>query len=337
MILAGDVGGTKCNLAVYSFSGKAPEPCFEKSYPSEDFSGLAAVGTAFLEEFSDVFPPENNKIEAACFGIAGPVVNQEVDTTNLPWTISADEIQKSLGISRVLLINDLEATGHGVLNLDESEFLTLNQGNPDPSGQAALIAAGTGLGEGFFARWEGKLHPLPSEGGHSSFSPCSLLEIELLEYLLDRYDHVSTERVLSGPGLHSIYCFLRDSGRGKEPSVLAGELARAEDPSALISARALEGSHPIAVMALETFVTIYGSAAANLALKIKSTSGVYVGGGIAPKILPFMENGLFMKAFLAKGRMRKLLESMPVRVALNPKAALLGSACCGAGMLKGQD
>lgn len=334
MILAGDVGGTKCNLAVYSFSGNKPESCFENSYPSEDFPGLEGVISSFVEEFEKVFPHKSRAIRAACIGIAGPVVSQKVDTTNLPWVISAEGLREVLGIRHVLLINDLEATGYGVLNLDDSEFLTLNQGQPDNSGQAALIAAGTGLGETIFVRRDGQLYPLPSEGGHSSFSPCSRLEMDLLEYLLDRYDHVSTERVLSGPGLYNIYRFLRDTGIEKEPSGLGESLAGAGDPSAFISGKALEGEFPIAVRALELFVSVYGSEAANLALKANSTSGVYIGGGIAPKILPFLVKELFIKAFLAKGRMRGFLESMPVRVALNPKAALLGAACCGERLLQ---
>ena len=329
MILAGDVGGTKCNLALYSFSSKNPEPCFENSYPSEDFSGLEGIISSFLEDFAEVFPHENRAIKAACIGIAGPVVNQRVNTTNLPWIITADGVREALAINEVLLINDLEATGYGVLNLDESKFVSLNQGVRDDSGQAALIAAGTGLGEAIFARRDNQLYPLASEGGHSSFSPCNRLEIDLLEYLLDRYDHVSTERVLSGPGLYNIYQFLRDTGIETEPADLADSLEHAEDPSAHISAKALEGAPPIAVRTLEIFTSIYGSEAANLALKATSTAGVYVGGGIAPKILPFLRKDLFMRAFLAKGRMRRLLESMPVRVALDPKAALLGAACCG--------
>lgn len=329
MILAGDVGGTKCNLAIYSFSGEKPESRFENSYPSEDFTGLEGVISSFLAESAEVFPHRNRDIRAACIGIAGPIVNQKVDTTNLPWVIKADGLRDVLGINKVLLINDLEATGYGVLNLDESQFLNLNPGNPDSSGNAALIAAGTGLGEAIFARRDGQLYPLPSEGGHSSFSPCSRLEIDLLEYLLDRYDHVSTERILSGPGLHNIYQFLRDTGIELEPDELADSLEGAEDPSAQISSKALKGGPPIAVRALEIFTLIYGSEAANLALKAMSTAGVFVGGGIAPKILPFLKKDLFMRAFLAKGRMRKLLKSMPVKVALDPKAALLGAACCG--------
>ena len=336
MILAGDIGGTKCNLALFSFSGESPEICFEKSYACAGFSGLEEIIVAFLEAFSKISRDNCGDINAACFGIAGPIVNQKVDTTNLPWVITAEGLCEVLGIRKVLLINDLVATGYGVLNLREAQFVTLNPGSPDPAGQAALIAAGTGLGEAIFARFDQELIPLPSEGGHSSFSPCSGIEIELLEYMLDRFDHVSFERILSGPGLHNIYSFLRDTGTEKEPSEIADSLASATDPSAFISGKALEGKLPIAVRAMEIFVSVYGSEAANLALKAKSTGGVYVGGGIAPKILPFLEKDIFMKAFLAKGRMRALLESMPVRVALEPKAALLGAACCGE-KLKNQD
>lgn len=330
MILAGDVGGTKCNLAFYSFNEGIPEVCLEKSYPSGDYPGLEAVCAAFLEDSSRLLENSEPRVKAACFGIAGPVVDQHVSTTNLPWDISAPSLSRTLEIKRVSLINDLEATGYGVLNLDEANFLTLNQGKPDPGGQAALIAAGTGLGEGFFAPCKGELVPFPSEGGHSSFSPCSRLEIALLEYLMDKYGHVSSERVLSGPGLLNIYSFLRDTKSAREPHSLAEDLEEADDPSALISSRALKGSPEIAVQALETFTAIYGSAAANLALKVKATGGVFVGGGIAPKIVPFMEKGTFMESFLSKGRMRRLLEEMPVRIVLDPKAALLGAACYGA-------
>jgi len=329
MILAGDVGGTKCNLAFYSFTNGIPEVCFEKSYPSEDFSGLEAVSAAFLSDSRDLFSSTGPSIEAACFGIAGPVVNQKVSTTNLPWEISASSLSEALEIGRVFLLNDLEATGYGVLSLGDEQFLTLNPGKTDPGGQAALIAAGTGLGEGFFVSFSGRTLPFPSEGGHSSFSPCSSLEVSLLEYLEKKYGHVSSERVLSGPGLLNIYNFLRDTKRAEEPPVFADDLAKAVDPSAYISSRAMENSPEIAVKALDIFTAVYGSAAANLALKVKATAGVYVGGGIAPKIIPFMKKGLFMESFLAKGRMRGLLEDMPVKVVLEPKAALLGAACYG--------
>ena len=328
MILAGDVGGTKCNLAVYSFSDQTPEAGFAKSYPSADFAGLEAVAAAFLGELGAARP----KIRAACFGIAGPVVDERVDTTNLPWSIAAADLRRVLQTENVFLINDLEATGYGVLNLPPAKFVILNQGRSDPGGQAALIAAGTGLGESVFGRCNGRLYPLASEGGHSSFAPCGRLEIELLAYLLEQYGHVSTERVLSGPGLYNIYRFLRDTGREEEPAGLAGKLAGAEDPSALVSALALEGGPPITIQALETFVRIYGSEAANLALKAKASAGVFIGGGIAPKILPFLKREIFMQAFLAKGRMERLLRSIPVKVALDPKAALLGAACYGQSM-----
>jgi glucokinase len=230
-----------------------------------------------------------------------------------------------LGIRTVELINDLEANAYGIVLLEPRDFVVLNEGVPDASGTAALISAGTGLGEAGL-HWEGNHYqPFPSEGGHADFAPRNELEVDLLLFLLNQYEHVSYERVLSGSGLYNIYKFLRDTGRGDEPVWLADQM-RLEDPSAVISRAALEGSCELCVHALDEFISFYGAEAGNLALKFMATGGVFVGGGIAPKIIQKLRGSGFMEAFVAKGRMKQLLESIPVRVILNDKTALVGAA-----------
>ncbi|MFO1350491.1 MAG: glucokinase [Gammaproteobacteria bacterium] len=264
-------------------------------------------------------------IAGACFAISGPVKDGRGKPSNLPWWVDAHQLARQLDVAMVGLINDLEANAWGVAALEDQDFLTLNQGDPNARGNAAIIAAGTGLGEaGFY--WDGKDYlPFACEGGHADFAPNNELEVELFRYLLTKFEHVSYERVLSGPGLYNLYQFLRDSGRGEEPAWLA-EKMRAGDPSAAIAQAALEGSCALSVQALDWFVALYGAEAGNLALKIMSTGGMYVGGGIAPKIIAKLKTPLFMQAFVAKGRLRPVMEAMPVRVILNDKTALLGTA-----------
>jgi glucokinase len=314
MILAGDIGGTKVNLGLYELNGRQVKLLREGTRPSKAYARLQDLVKEFLTEMN------HPVIERACFGIAGPVRNGRVRVTNLPWQIEAGEISEELKLGPVAMINDLEANGYGLAELPEQDLHTLNAGDPDANGNAAMISAGTGLGEaGLF--WDGvQFRPFACEGGHADFSPASALDAELLGYLSSKFGHVSWEKVLSG-----IYQFLRDTNRGTEPAEFAEALAKG-DPGAVISQAALSGTSSRCAQALDMFVGYYGAEAGNLALKIMSTGGMYIGGGIAPRMLPRLEQGSFLNAFFSKGRMRSLLEAMPVRVILNPKTALLGAA-----------
>ncbi len=323
MILAGDVGGTKSNLGVFR-EDDLRSPLMEQTVHSRDFAGLEHIVADFLGRTPTVGP-----ITRACFGIAGPIVNEVAETPNLPWVIRAQTIREILRIDGVLLINDLVATGYGLLLLRPEELITLNAGTPPPYGNAALIAAGTGLGEATL-HWNGvRYEPVASEGGHADFAPRNDLEIDLLKYLIQRFGHVSYERVLSGPGLFNIYSFLRDAGYAPEEPWLA-ERFREIDPSAAISQAALDGKSELCRRALDVFVSIYGAEAGNLALKAMAVSGIYVGGGIAPKIAAKLQDGDFMRAFTAKSRLAPLLQRVPVHVILNPHTALYGAASAAA-------
>ncbi|HET6374108.1 MAG TPA: glucokinase [Candidatus Polarisedimenticolia bacterium] len=315
MILAGDIGGTKTRLALFD-SGLSL--IGEATFASREHSGLAEVLRAYLSAGGP-------RIERACFGVAGPVRRGRASTTNLPWVVDAQELSRDLAIGSVSIINDLEANAYGIPALRPEESICLSSGAPDAEGNAALISAGTGLGEaGLY--WDGARHrPFACEGGHAGFSPRDEVEIDLLRYLISRFGQVSWERVVSGPGLVNIYEFLRDTGRGEEPPWLARQLS-SEDPGAVITRAAMDGSSPLCEQALDRFVSLYGSEAANLALKVMATGGVWVGGGMAPKIIGRMRDGSFMESFWAKGRMRPLLEAMPVRVIVNDRTALLGAA-----------
>jgi glucokinase len=322
MILAGDIGGTKTKLALYSLQGDKLVSTVKKSFPSKDYPSLEAVLREFRAQAAD-------PISAACFGVAGPVIDGTSKTPNLPWFLDAREIARCLDLDSVALINDLEATGYGVATLDTGEFLTLSAGKVHPQATKALIAAGTGLGEAILY-WDGDgYRPLASEGGHADFAPRSALEIELLAYLIARFEHVSYERVISGPGILNIYNFLKDSGRHREPGWMRDRLA-AGDPGAVISEAALAKETEICVQALDLFVSAYGAEAGNLALRAKALGGIYVGGGIAPKILSKLADGEFMRAFGAKGRYAELLARAPVHIILNDEAALRGAAVYGA-------
>ncbi|MBZ5607026.1 MAG: glucokinase [Acidobacteriia bacterium] len=318
MILAGDIGGTNTRLAFFEGTPDHLTPVALEVFPNRGRKGLEEIAAAFLAQ-------HKLKPQAACFGIAGAVRDGYVETTNLPWTVSARKIAGELGIQQVQLINDLEANAHGIALLSESDFVVLSAGNPAPGGNRALISAGTGLGEaGLLAEAGGSYRPFPSEGGHVDFAPRNELEIELLRYLLGRFEHVSYERVLSGPGLYNVYQFLRDTGRGEEPAALADAIAHG-DPSAAIAKSALEGACALASQALDLFVSIYGAEAGNLALKVVATGGTFVGGGIAPKIIQKLKGATFMQAFQDKGRASGLLKDIPVRVITNDKTALFGA------------
>ncbi len=350
MILAGDIGGTKTNLALYDWTNERVEPLRLESFSSADYVSLEDILVEFLtpprtpsnlasqgiehekdDEKKDRRPPEPVKLTAACFGIAGPVIDNHSETTNLPWVVNGPTIATRFAIPRVQLLNDLEATAYGILSLRPDEVEVLNVGNPPQKRQAlALIAAGTGLGEGILF-WDGKSYrPMPSEGGHSDFAPNNDQEIDLLRYLRSQYLHVSYERILSGPGLHAIYEFLRDTKKN-EPTWLM-EKIKAGNPAAEIAQAGLQGQAEIAKQALELFASIYGAEAGNLALKALSLDGVYVGGGIAPKLITKLKDGTFMKGFLNKGRYKKLLSNMPVKVIMNQQTALLGAASVAAAL-----
>jgi glucokinase len=318
MILAGDIGGTTTRLALFEVEGGMPVPRVQADYPSPKYPGLEAILTEFLRDHPA-------KVQSACFGVAGPVRQGRVETPNLIWIVDAAALARQIGVDRVELLNDLEATAQGTLALQEADLAVLQEGEPDPRGNRAVIAAGTGLGEAGLVHEGGGYRPLASEGGHADFAPRDALEAELLLHLSGVFGHVSWERVVSGPGLVNLYGFLRDTGRGEEPAWLAQRLA-SEDPAAVIATAALEKRSDLCTLALDRFVSLYGAEAGNLALKLLATGGVYLGGGIAPKILPKLREKAFLESFLAKGRYRKLLETIPVRVILNQRTGLLGAA-----------
>jgi glucokinase len=318
MILAGDIGGTKTNLATFTNEGGELEVVAEQRFVSHDYAGLEEIIKEFIADNDSI-------ITDACFGIACPVVDGRCETPNLPWVIDSRLLAEELRLQRVALLNDLEATAHGIAALAPADFVTLNEGVPHGDGNAALIAAGTGLGEAILF-WDGALRRVSaSEGGHVDFAPRNELEVNLLLFLLNEFEHVSYERVLSGSGLHNIYRFLRDTGRAHEPEWLAEEMRR-QDAPAIISRAALEGGCELCAQALDLFISFYGAEAGNLALKALATGGVYVGGGIAPKIVRKLVSQTFIEAFTAKGRMKQLMEAIPVRIILNDKTALLGAA-----------
>jgi glucokinase len=318
MILAGDIGGTNTRLAFFEVEGDRLVQGATEVYSSREHHGLEEIVQRFV-----AIHRENPS--AACFGVACAAADGICRTPNLPWVVDARVLAADLGIEKVGLINDLEANAHGISMLEKDDLCVLCPGQPNRGGNAALISAGTGLGEAGL-HWEGDCYqPFASEGGHTDFAPRNALEIELLEYLLETHERVSYERVLSGPGLVGIYEFLLATGRGQEPSWLATEIS-SHDPAAAISKAGLDGRADICTLALDTFVSIYGAEAGNLALKMLATGGVFLGGGIAPKILGKLKEPIFREAFLAKGRMRPLLESVPVQVIVNERTALLGAA-----------
>ncbi len=322
MILAGDIGGTKTQIGLFSLeSGRLVEHA-KKTYPSKNYLSLEAV----LDDFTAANPAA---LTAACFGVAGPVVDGTVKTPNLPWFVDGRALACRLGLGSVALLNDLEAAGYGTGTLELSEFAPLNVGSGEPRSNMALIAAGTGLGEAILYPGAGGYRVLASEGGHADYAPTTPQHIELLSYLAARFGHVSCERVVSGPGIFNIYNFLKDSGRYDVPAWLVDRIA-AEDPSAAIARAALAGEAEICVHALDVFVSAYGAEAGNLALRAKALGGVCVGGGIAPKILPKLVDGTFMRAFVEKGRYSELLARIPVQVILNQETALRGAAYYGA-------
>jgi glucokinase len=322
MILAGDVGGTKVNLCLYNFSGGRLQAVRGKKFPAGGFPTLDAVVKAFLAEGKD------EEIVAACFGCPGPVRDGRLKLTNLPWTLDARDLQKSLGFEHIFLINDLEANGYGIPEIVPEKIFTLHEGDAKSVGHRGLVSAGTGLGECLLI-WDAKTQkhlPLPSEGGHCDFAPRNDKEVALLEYLRRTLKgRVSFERVVSGLGIKNVYAFLRDDQKMDEPEWLKTRM-NTEDPNAVIGECGENGSSEICTETLRMFAAAYGAEAGNVALKVLAMGGVYLGGGIPPKILSTMKNGVFMQAFLDKGRLSPLLESVPVRVILDDTCALLGAA-----------
>lgn len=313
--LAGDIGGTKTLLQISATDGT---PVLQKSYPSAGYVGLAEILEDFLREAG---VPD---IAAACFALAGPVAGRQVKLTNLPWEVDADELAARFAIPRASLINDFEAVGHGIAALQPSDLLTLQAGEPQAGGVRLVVGAGTGLGVAWLTRANGSDAVHPSEGGHMDFAPTDALQYELFQYLQKRYGHVSCERIVSGPGLVAIFEFLRDSGKYVPSARFMGEMVRG-DAAAVIAQFARQEDEPIACMALELFLQVYGAFAGNLALVALPRGGIYVAGGIAAKIAATMQRGGFLQTFRDKGRFAGLLETLPLHIVTNPQVGLLGA------------
>jgi glucokinase len=346
LLLAGDIGGTKTILQLVEVSPQQEfHPIAEERYRSGDFPDLVPMVRHFFAQSNTEIP------QKACFGIAGPVVNNTAKLTNIAWSLDRERLQSELGIAQVSLINDFAAVGYGILGLTPTDMCTLQPGKPNPEAPIAIIGAGTGLGQGFLIKQGEHYQIFPSEGGHADFAPRTELEFQLLKYLLDKHDiqRVSVERVVSGLGLVSIYQFIRDtlseSPDGdrqlatESPEIAqvvrtweqeAGKQEKSVDPGAAIGTAAVQGSDRLCEQTMQLFVEVYGAEAGNLALKLLPYGGLYVAGGIAPKILSLLESGSFLLNFTQKGRMRSILEDVPVHIVLNPQVGLIGAAVCAA-------
>ncbi len=320
--LIGDVGGTKTALAIIDQDTGPRKSLAEHTYPSAEYNSLEGIIADFLQ---------NHKfaVTNAVFGVAGPVLKGTVKTTNLPWIIDTTSLQQTFNLTTVHLINDVEAIAHAIPYLESNELHTLNQGEQCNTGNMAVIAPGTGLGEAFITWQNHQYHICSSEGGHTDFAPRNAFERNLLEYLLKRFDHISYERVCSGPGITNIYRFLRDEFYGIEPPWLTLEIASASDPTPIIVAMALkkERQCQLCIRALDTFIAIAGAEAGNLALKVMATNGIFFAGGIPNRVIPFFEKNIFMDSFSGKGRLSSFLKRIPVHIITNTKVALLGTAC----------
>ncbi|MEB3337668.1 MAG: glucokinase [Leptolyngbyaceae bacterium] len=349
LLLAGDIGGTKTILRLAAASDQMTlQTLYEASYSSQDFSDLVPIVQKFLAAATQVLKSAP-VLTKACFGIAGPVVNNTSILTNLNWSLTAERLEQALNIDQVRLINDFTAVGYGILGLSAADLYPLQMGAPQADAPIAVIGAGTGLGEGFLIRHASGYQIYASEGGHADFAPRSELEFQLLKYLLEKHNiqRVSVERVVSGPGIVSIYQFLRDAYRMADGHTIANEspevgqivktweqeLGRTEktvDPAAAIAQAALERRDRLSEMTMQIFVEAYGAEAGNLAMKLLPYGGLFIAGGIAAKILPLVQQGGFLRAFLQKGRMSSLLEAMPIQIVLNPQVGLIGAALCAA-------
>ena len=315
--LVGDIGGTKTHLALYIEEKGKMECVKEEKFPSKKYPNLRTIVDEFLKG-------ETVRVSRACFGIAGPVKKGKSQATNLPWLVDTDLLKSALSIDKVSLINDLEANAYGLNMLKDDEFYTINEGDPHAEGNQAMVSAGTGLGEaGIF--FDGRRHyPFACEGGHVDFAPRNKREDALLRYLRKRFGHVSYERILSGPGLYNLYQFMVETKQVEEREEVYKEIASGDSPL-LISDKGLSGSSKACAETLELFVSIYGSEAGNVALKMLALGGVYIGGGIAPKIMGVLKRGDFLRSFTGKGRFGALLEAIPIHVVLNDRTALLGT------------
>lgn len=319
-ILTGDIGGTHSRLALYQIDSPSdPKPIVETSFDSSAADGLASIISRFLQQLP------TRHIDRVCIGIAGPIIDQTCETTNLPWRVSAQELSITFGHEHVWLLNDLEANAWGIEGLRDEDICHLNPGREEAKGNRSIISIGTGLGEAGIVCCGNHYRPFASEGGHTEFSPTTPLEFELQQWLAERYGHVSWERLLSGPGLENLYTFLLEHRNQQTPEWLR-EIMSSKGMAPAISHAALEKRDPLCSEALDLFLVLFGREAGNHALKLMATGGVYLGGGITPRILSRLKSGGFLSAFFDKGRMRPLMEAMPVRVILNEKVALLGAA-----------
>ena len=319
-VLAGDIGGTKTLLQIADFERDQYRVLAQRRFENEAYSSLSAI----IEEFmGEQRPPP--RLHAACLGVAGPVLatgaGESVRLTNLPWRVDSEDLRASLGIPKVRLINDLQAAGYGMQMLAPHDLITLQVGEPQAYGTRALIGAGTGLGQGLLLWQHDHYEPHPTEGGHADFAPTDETQIELLRVLLRHHPRASYERVLSGQGLVNIYHYL--CARYGQPETISHDV---DDHAAAITVAAQQRKDPLAAEALEIFAQIYGAQAGNLALTVMATGGVYITGGIAPKILPWLTDGRFLQAFLHKGRMSPLAARMPVHIVTNPAIGLMGTA-----------
>ncbi len=319
-VLAGDIGGTKTNIGLFRMGKRRPIPDVIDSFPSGQSPNLEDIIDKFLRR-------HQTSVTSACLGIAGPVIKGRCKATNLPWAVSETALKRRFKWRRVSLINDLTATALSIPILTSREMAPLNKTKPMKGENLGLIAPGTGLGMALLVWKNGKYIPVPSEGGHCDFAATSTSEMAFWSDLHERLGHVSLEKVLSGPGLFTIYRWLKHTGQDTEPEWLAKDIER-NDPSRAISEAALFDKVPLCIKALDLFVSIFGAAAGNLALMGLTRGGIYLGGGIAPKILPKLQEDIFMQAFVNKGRFKTLLQQIPVRVITNDKAALLGAAWC---------
>jgi glucokinase len=327
LLLAGDIGGTKTILALFSYEEGPLQPLNETSFASNSYPSLDAI----IEDF---FSQAKASAATACFGVAGPVREGRAVITNLPWQPDTRMLQSTHCFSRATLINDLAATGYAIPHLEQSDFFTINKGLQTSHGALGIIAPGTGLGEVIFT-WDGSQYlAVPSEGGHTDFGPSSETESQLLDFLKQQFGHVSYDRICSGRGIPAIYDFVKSLGQFDEPDWLAKQLTSAEDPAPVIVNAALDGTRNCDICrgTMQLFISILGAEAGNLALKGLTTAGMYLGGGIPPRVLPFLKEEIFMESFSSKGRMRYLLHDIPVKVILNPKAALIGAASFGLGL-----
>ncbi|MBA2245062.1 MAG: glucokinase [Gemmatimonadetes bacterium] len=318
-VLAGDIGGTNARLAVVEIApGGTARILHSARYSSQSYSGLAPIVRQFQAEV-DV------PVESAAFGIAGPVVEGEVKTSNIPWHISARALAEEIGIRRTVLLNDFEAVGNGAPWLGRENVATLQEGERVERGTIALIGAGTGLGEGFLVWQGGRYMVYPSEGGHVDFAARGELQWGLAKWIRAEYGNASYERVVSGPGLLNVYRYLAESGFAPERPEVRAEM-ESEDPAAIISRRALAGTDPLCAKTLDIFISVYGAQAGNLALTVLATGGVYLAGGIAPRILEKLRGGVFLESFSQKGRFSGLMAKVPVHVILSQEVGLIGAA-----------